>query len=532
MNALPRLTWLVVDGLPLWLLERFRAEVARLPTLAWLWREHRIAGLTPVAPNCQTPPSLLSLFSGTSPVEHGLTGFEVPDRDEPLGLRNGFEAYARHIPMVWDRYAAEGQAIRLCQIPYVDRARLGTALRGASYGYKAPIVAQMAIGEPLAGSTHALAGIDATLTVVGARGRGIVVRVEGDTMGRTSPVMVPRDGWTTLALPGGLATLAGLVAVEEKAKLVLLGAWPDDIHGDAARTSPSAPFIAGGLAQLYRRGDFGRIAVDGGSGAAESVLFAAVAALARRFWAEAIDAQARGDCDLIVAYQPAYDLLFHEVLGLIDESLALCDPVVARRVDAMLLKALRDIDAGLAALLAGNGAGQLIVSSDHGMKAVDTVILPNVALRQLGLLATKSDGSIDPQASAAFYHPAETGVVCFAPDRLDARGLCAEGAMDALVVCLGQASGRPCTWFTADIPEVGPRGFVARHYLAPGKGQLAKAKLASRTVERARKSADHATANGDPQLIGVVADLSAIRVPSWPAQVATEQVLPLLLAAA
>jgi hypothetical protein len=201
-------------------------------------------------------------------------------------------------------------------------------------------------------------------------------------------------------------------------------------------------------------------------------------------------------------------------------------------METILLRALADIDAGIAALVAGRGDERLIVSSDHGMRAVDSVLLPNVVLRELGLLATKSDGSIDAFASAAFFHPAETGVVCFAPARLAQRGLSMDAAMNALVGRLAKASGRACTWFAVDVPEAGPRGFIARHYLSPGNGQTAKAVLADRAVQASRKSADHATASDHPQLVGVVADLSAVRLPRWPASIPTEEVLTLLLEAA
>ncbi len=73
-----------------------------------------------------------------------------------------------------------------------------------------------------------------------------------------------------------------------------------------------------------------------------------------------------------------------------------------------ILKDLSDIDALLAPLAAQVRAdgGQLIIAGDYGMTDVDTPILPNVALRNAGLLSTKPDADgkllVDYSKSAAF----------------------------------------------------------------------------------------------------------------------------------
>jgi Type I phosphodiesterase / nucleotide pyrophosphatase len=530
MSDFPRLTWIVVDGLPLWLLDRFRSERARLPTLSFLHRERRIAGLRPVSPNCQTPPSLFSLFSGTPPVVHGLAGFDMPDLDDPIATRNGFETFATHIPMIWDRYAAAGRPIRLCQVPYVDAARLGHNLRASTYGFGKPIVSNMVLAAPASGSRHRFDGIDGALEIDEIGQDSILLRIESDDGTPQAPVLVKAGEWRPLHLRCGLMTIVGFIKVDGVPSLVLLGAWSVRTHGDATETFPTAPFIGGGLGQLYRQGRLGRIAIEGGDGAAELALFGAIRAVSRRFWAEALDAQGRHDADLVIAYQPACDLLFHEILGLIDRDLNRCTAETSRFIETLLLRILCDVDAALAALSAADGTGRLIVSSDHGMKAVDTVLLPNVILRDLGLLTLRDDGRIDAVASAAFYHPAETGLVCIAAERLQRHGMNAEAVMTGIVDGLTRLSGRPCDWFTCHIPGLGPRGFVCSHYLSPGRGQTAKATLGDEAVKPSRKSADHATVSADPQLIGVVADLSTDRVPRWPTSIAAEDVLPLLLA--
>jgi hypothetical protein len=529
VNVPPGLMWIIVDGLPLWLLEHFRNERGRLPTLSFLHRQRRIAGLRPVSPNCQTPPSLFSLFSGTPPVVHGLAGYDMPDRDDPLATRKGFETFSRRIPMIWDRYASRGRTVRLCHVPYVDPDRLGGNLRAWTYGFGEPVLASVVLAGLARGSRHLFDTVGVAVDVEDIGQDFVLLRVEADATAAQTTTIIREGHWRPLELSRGLHTIAGYLKIEGVETLVLLGAWSVQARGDASQDYPAAPFIAGGLGQLYRQGRLGRIAIDGGDGAAEKALFGAIRAVSRRFWAEALNAQARHDADLVVAYQPACDLLFHEILGLIDPELELCEPDLSKLVEGLLLRMLADVDAAFAAFSAADRTRRCIVSSDHGMKAVDTVLLPNVLLRDLGLVKLCDDGQIDATASAAFYHPAETGLVCMAPDRLRSRGLSPEQAMSKLAEGLTRSSGRPCDWFTCEIPGFGPRDFNNNHYLSPGRGQTAKATLADRAVRRSRKSADHSTVSADPQLLGVVIDLSTNRVPDWPASIAAEDVLPLLL---
>ena len=74
---LPRLVWFLVDGLPH---ELVRAYSNARPDskLADMHAQQRTAPLTPLTPNCQTPPSLFTIWSGRGPQEHELLGYDVP----------------------------------------------------------------------------------------------------------------------------------------------------------------------------------------------------------------------------------------------------------------------------------------------------------------------------------------------------------------------------------------------------------------------------------------------------------------------
>ncbi len=73
-----------------------------------------------------------------------------------------------------------------------------------------------------------------------------------------------------------------------------------------------------------------------------------------------------------------------------------------------ILKDLQDVDALLAPLVAQvrDSRGSIVIAGDYGMYEVDTPILPNLALRDAGLLKTKADCDgkllVDYDASQAF----------------------------------------------------------------------------------------------------------------------------------
>ena len=94
--------WVVWDGAPEWIV-RSLADSGDLPVLARLRREGIHAGLPATAPNCQTPTGLATLFTGTEPPEHGVTGFWVPGGPSGLkGQRRAFDPGVLRRPPVWD----------------------------------------------------------------------------------------------------------------------------------------------------------------------------------------------------------------------------------------------------------------------------------------------------------------------------------------------------------------------------------------------------------------------------------------------
>ncbi len=76
--------WVIWDGASFDVVEQLLGS-GDLPVLAAL-TGGRVLPLEPLSPNCQTSPSLASLFTGESVVEHGVTGFRTPVHALVAGL--------------------------------------------------------------------------------------------------------------------------------------------------------------------------------------------------------------------------------------------------------------------------------------------------------------------------------------------------------------------------------------------------------------------------------------------------------------
>ncbi len=70
--------WFVLDGAGHEIVQSLRAR-SGLPHLDAVARRGVSCSLAPSSPSCQTPPGLATLFTGSPPHVHGVTGFFVPE---------------------------------------------------------------------------------------------------------------------------------------------------------------------------------------------------------------------------------------------------------------------------------------------------------------------------------------------------------------------------------------------------------------------------------------------------------------------
>jgi hypothetical protein len=507
VNVNPATVWQIVDGLPHWLVERLEGRTA-LGLLGQCRRRGALARLSPVAPNCQTPPSLATLLSGRSPQEHGISGYDVPcwSAENPTAAIAAFDRPPPAVEFIWDVYLARGQRVRLVQIPFLDPARRTRELVRASYGFnqriEPPAVLSLATGE----ARLDLPGLGARLRVSAAGDDHY--RIEADSESAPRPLTLAMGTWSPLVLAPGARTLVGIERADGQPVLLLLGVWREPL---SAGESLRHPFFGGGLSRLFRGGRLGRRIVDGGGGQAERLLARTLRHLGERYTEELVAAVAAADAALIVGYQPFLDLLLHEIGGLLDPDRRYHRPEMVPLVERLLVEALDAIERALteatraAAVRPGTS---VLVCSDHGMAPVDTVLYPNQVLRDRGWLTSAPDGGIDGPGSACFFHPAETGLLCFNRDRIgpDLPAF-RDQVLDGLDAAFAPLGGRLCATETAPAADA-PRSWSTTTYLLAGRGRTLKADLGRGVRGSSQKTCDHSTNDGDPQLDGVVVDIA------------------------
>ena len=485
VDDLPRLLWMLIDGFPHWLLDRYARDPRRraaIPALAGVLDDGRVSPLLPVWPNCQTPPSLSTLWSGMEPLETGITGFNLPQTGEgyedgdPMAIRPAFAARPPHVRFLWDLYASRGHHVRLCHIPFVTPERLAGRARYVSYGFGPPV-------------------------------RKISLMPAQDTEGRA--------GWQREDLGDDVATTTATWSLPQGPVRVDLGAWVPQVFGDrsretAARMKSAAPFLGSAPNGFYRSGGFGPRLDDGGDGAAERLLAAALVQMARRYIEEFLDSVAQNDSRLVIGYLPALDIMLHEFAGYLDPACAFWSEEREAVIDPLVFDLVARIDRFLVRLQKIIGpADSVLVCSDHGMASLDTLIYPNTALERRGYLVRSAAGGIDPARSACFFHPAETGVLWVNEARLAQNGLTrVRIAADLCDDFHGLPGGRP------SVLPVGGRalaGYAVLGHLRPGARQQAKATLTGDLWHRSRKCGEHGSHCDDARLQGVVLDLCRTR---------------------
>ncbi len=156
-------------------------------------------------------------------------------------------------------------------------------------------------------------------------------------------------------------------------------------------------WIGNSAMSLYLEGAFGPTLAQGGDGTAEALYLESAELLLRQFmrgsewmWRE------RGP-RLMVDYFPLSDTVDHQLLGFLSEEWPGYDRELALAVDAVRARAWTLVDRRLAHLLelATEAEAALFVTGDHGMRASWNLLLPNVALREAGLLVLDGEGRVD-----------------------------------------------------------------------------------------------------------------------------------------
>lgn len=178
----------------------------------------------------------------------------------------------------------------------------------------------------------------------------------------------------------------------------------------------------------------------------------------------------------------------------------------------LFIKILSDLDHALGETIENlSSADRVVVSSDHGMSAIDLVVRPNVLFEACGYLKRTTEGDIDVAGSLIFYHPAESGLVCFNAKLCGLQGVSVERLSTDVLERIQQVTKRvPQILCYPDFEEIlaPPNWLTARHFLSVGRYVQAKADLDGALMEPSVKTGEHVVCTNERQLIGTVLDIS------------------------
>lgn len=400
--------WMVWDAAAHWIVNRMVIE-GQLPATTRLRASGLRAAARPPAPNCQTPPSLATMFTGEWPQRHGVTGFRLARPDGAVdATSSGFATGSCAVPTVWELAARHGLRTVSVHAPWIFN-RDGHALEGVDAGIEAYGRRMARHGGHVIDQVRTVGIGPFTLRVEPCDG---AVRVEHPA-GRLA--LRPADAWRQLPLAPGIGVWLRAAPVDGELLLLHTGAWQARVDGrDTALVQElrRLPVFAGeGLGSLYRAGRLGRRLAEGGDGSAEDLFLSSVECVSRGFSAAVDAVLAHHRADLVVVYLPTTDDVGHELVGWCDGDAACYRSDVAEAAWKYLTRCYRTADSLLERVLNhAHRQDTVVLAADHGIAGSTWQVFPNAVLVEAGL-AVAADGRLDPERSAVLYHPANDGSV-------------------------------------------------------------------------------------------------------------------------
>jgi hypothetical protein len=415
-----RIVWLVLDAAGYEITGRcIRAGVC--PSLAAVRQEGYLGSSRPPEPNCETPPALRALFSGSEPPESGIWGFRMPDYERKLQRAvSGFAVAASGAPAIWDELERAGGRYTLINAAF----RKDAVWEGDYEGFDLL----------LDGYRNHRAGFRSLrLNEGGGKvklGR-TVLRVEA----KADRLLLRRRWRSPAALtPGRVQTLrlsAKSCALGYTAGNLLFLSTSSRPHvrlsEDQRRSSASL------VPRFIHHGSlFGFSRREGGLSVDEEMSLSEHAT--GQIGELALTSVRELRSTLTVVYFSLIDELAHVYLDQIEglwpdgracellrRCYALLDSYVGRIMDCLEPGAL------------------LVLSADHGQAPYRRVLHLNELLAEAGLVRRTGRG-YDLGRSVAYYHPANCGQVVVNPARARRAGLSRQRIGERVLRCLEQAN--------------------------------------------------------------------------------------------
>jgi len=493
-TELAKLKWVVVDGLPFKLLHKY-LKPDSMPNLADMVLLNKVTSLEPLYPNCQTPPSLFSIWSGCAANHHGILGYDTPSQIQPGSFHNGFTLWPDNIDMVWDLYAKAGLKVRLNHVPFVNEAKLGGNLVARSSIYE-----NFLYGSTAVPTTQVLEIPQFQLHIEFELLSPHQTRLKICHLTCVEYEVIEHEGFVDIELRNlDKQSITLMIANTEKGYMCcLLGKnqyQSSGVNKLQIGTPANAVFHHASLASQYRKGLLGNKLTQGGSGRAEQLFFKSLEKIHFSFTQELSNSFSYQDADLYVGYYPVIDLALHEILGL--DNLSNSYDLVSGLFEQLLLW----LDVLIARLKENLVDDEhLLLNSDHGMQSIEKTCYLNQYLADNDWLKFDGFGNINWSQTIVAYHPAENGTLVM-NSNIEA----------CVIVKVHQAILDFFKEFGLAGAKIDSLDFIEKqgvfdlsHFLFPPDGVRVKASPAKLYVKVSEKSGDHCGYSEHDGLKGVL----------------------------
>ena len=465
-KAFQRVFWVVLDGMGYELARRC-IEIGKFPALSRIQSQGYLGPARPAVPVCQTPPALLTLFTGEEPAQSGVWGYYMPHPKRREASVSGFHVKPRQVSTLWEKLEQRGQGYSLMNVAYRNDpvwSSRGSHLQFGYDGYRLwqkPAVFRI----ERRGSRIHYRGIELVLKP----GTDGVVILKGSSVRARLAVGECR----VVQFTHGLRAFAHLL---DRSVLIIHPLNKAVTRGSTAGMSAANRFLDTNVFRVVRRLNERRPVDSLLPVAAEMMPSGLCMAQKAELMSAAItDERSR----LVVGYFPLIDELNHAYFDLLETEWP------DGRVSELYCASMAMVDALLERVM--NAADQdtlIVVSSDHGAGSIRKQVHLNELLAAEGLVKRAGD-AYDLPRSVAFYHPSDCGQVVASgnADRtavLAALRRALDRAHREFGIDIGMREGSGDDPYIAFLFPLGDGYFTGHH---PGRGRP--------TLDSARKGGHH-----------------------------------------
>jgi len=391
-----RVIWLILDGLGFRHWERVRAEdPASLPAISRFTGEGIVVSSQPSSPVCQTPAALFTLFSGVSPLRHGIWGYRMPAGGaKPHRSISGFSARPLEGRPIWEDLEENGLSYSLMNVAFRNDSVWKEPRPGLSVAYDGYRTLRGTREYCVKRGWRIIRFKGMDLRVRAGKG-SMEIRKGGRRIGRA-----PTGRMTQIRLTRGTR---GIAFPLDAGTLFLFSANEAVTRGGEAGEMKTLEFFD---AQVFKAMRAGRRDRPGEEVPPDTEMAPAVASFTvqRRVALEMLDCRRTS---LAILYFPLIDYINHAYMDLVDAEWP------RGHGSEVLRRGFSLVDGLVGDLCARCGPDDLlVVSSDHGAVPFRRVFHLNELFAEAGLLPRKGGRFLFHEA-AAYYHPSECGLVLF-----------------------------------------------------------------------------------------------------------------------